>query len=91
MWEKTTDYFRHRWNNYKSNHLKACKREVVSQAHFHSHFLQQNHGGFLENVEITPIDRTDGRDPTQRESYWIYRLNTTSPNGLYVKQEESLH
>ena len=34
---ETTNYFRHRWNNYKSNHRKACKGEVVSQAHFYLH------------------------------------------------------
>lgn len=85
----TTDAFRKRWNNYKSSNRKFCNGGVVPQANFHAHFLRSDHGGFLENVDITLIDKTDGRDPTQREQYWIDRLGTTSPTGLNARQEES--
>lgn len=79
---QTTDKFRYRWNNYKSCYRKACKGIEVPQQHLHEHFLSENHGGLEEDVEITLIDKTDSSDPTTREQFWIYRLNTLSPQGL---------
>ena len=30
------------------------------------------------------IDKTDTRDPTARESFWVYKLNTFLPYGLHI-------
>ena len=42
------------------------------------------HNGILENVSITLIDKTDGKNPKKREDYWRRNLKTYSPFGLDV-------
>ena len=32
------------------------------QEYLHSHFKSESHNGFLENVSVTLIDKTDGSD-----------------------------
>lgn len=54
--------------------------------YLHSHFLQDDHNGFLEDCTITLIDKTDAKCPTQREKFWIARLQTLSPKGLNVEE-----
>ena len=41
--------------------------------------------GFLEDVSITLIDKTDGSDPTKRETFWMHTLKTLAPYGLNVE------
>ena len=36
-----------------------------------SQFLQPDRKGFLKEVEVRLIDKTQGSDPTKREFYWI--------------------
>ena len=43
--------------------------ENVKQKFLQSHFLQQDHKGFLQDVEVRLIDKTKGYDPTRREFY----------------------
>ena len=50
---QTTNSFRSRWNNYKSKNL-------------YSHFESEGHNGFLKDVSIVLIDKTDGSDSTKR-------------------------
>ena len=38
--------------------------------------------GFLNNVLITLIDKTDGKSPKKREDYWRRTLKTYSLFGL---------
>ena len=38
--------------------------------------------GFLNYVSVTLIDKTDPKDPTKREYYWIQTLKTKDPLGL---------
>ena len=40
---------------------------------------------FLEDVSITLIDKTDGSDPTKRETFWMHTLKTLAPYGLNVE------
>ena len=40
---------------------------------------------FLEDVSVTLIDKTDGSDPTKRETFWMHMLKTLAPYGLNVK------
>ena len=34
------------------------------------HFNSMEQNGFLENVSITLIDKSDGKNPKKREDYW---------------------
>ena len=67
------DHFRSRWNNYKS---EATKTESSEMKNVKSQFLQPDHKGFLKEVEVRLIDKTQGSDPTKREFYWIRILKT---------------
>ena len=52
------------------------------QEYLYSHFESKRHNGFLEDVSITLIDKTDGSDPTKRDSFWMHTLKTLAPHGL---------
>ena len=43
------------------------------------------HNGFLNNVSITLIDKTEGKNPKKREDYWRRILKTYSPSGVNVE------
>ena len=36
-------------------------------------------------VYVTLIDKTDPREPTKREDYWIHTLKTKAPMGINVE------
>ena len=82
---ETTDSFRYRWNNYKDNDRKHSRRESCMREHLFKHFNSMGQNGFLNNVSITLIDKTDGKNPKKREDYWRRALKTYSPFGLNVK------
>ena len=42
--------------------------------------------GFLENVSLTFIDKTDPSDPLKREDYWRSALKTMAPFGLNTEE-----
>ena len=52
------------------------------QEHLYEHFYSDGHNGFLEDGATTLIDKTDGRDPKNRENYWMSFLKTLALNGL---------
>ena len=80
----TTDHFRSRWNNYKSDVKKAESGDLenVKQNFLQSYFLQRDHQGFLNDVKVRLIDKTQASDPTKREFYWMRTLRTLYPDGL---------
>ena len=39
----------------------------AKQKFLQSHFLQRDHQGFLKDVEVRLIDKTQASDPTKRE------------------------
>ena len=82
---QTTDSFRSRWNNYKSKSRKFDRNEKCMQEYLYSHFASEGHNGFLEDVSIALIDKTDGSDPTKRETFWMHTLKTLAPYGLNVE------
>ena len=43
------------------------------------HFNSEGHAGFLENVSITVIDKTDSQNREKRENYLIHTLITMAP------------
>ena len=49
-------------------------------------FSSNDHTGFLEDVSITFIGKTDPSDPLKREDYWRSILKTLSPNGLNIEE-----
>ena len=81
---ETTDDFRYRWNNYKSNSRKFDRKEPCMQEHLYRHFSSPGHRGFLNDVSVTLIDKTDGSDPKKREDYWMKTLKTMAPYGLNI-------
>ena len=88
---KTFDRFRSRWNNYKTDARKAAGGNIASckQKFLQNHFLQDDHHGFLGDVEVTLIDKTQASDPTKREYYWMATLKTLYPDGLNLESDYS--
>ena len=84
VWE-TTDEFRLRWNNYKSNDRKNARNEACTQQHLFKHFKSEGNSCFPGNVSIILIDEPDGKDPKRRENYWMRTLKTYAPFGLNIE------
>ena len=74
-----------RWNNYKSNNRKFQRGESCLQEHLLRHFYNKGHEGFLQDLSITLIDKTDACYPKKRENYWMRTLKTLAPDGLNVE------
>ena len=83
---QTVDRFRLRWNNYKCCSRKYDDGILVKQQHLYDHFNDQNHNGFVQDVSIIFIDKTDPSDPLKRERYWRDTLKTLAPNGLNISE-----
>ena len=60
------------------------------QQHLFEHFQSPGHTGFIEDVCITLIDKTDPFIPTKREDYWRQILKTLAPRGLNIEESISL-
>ena len=82
---QTEDEFHRRWNNYKSNDRRFQRLEPCMQEHLFSHFSLEGHDGFLNDVSITFIDKTDPSDPLQREDYRRQTLKTMVPYRLSIE------
>ena len=85
----TTNHFRSRWNNCKSDVKKAesGNMENIKQKFYQSHFLQRDHQGFLKYVEVRLFDKTQASDPTKREFYWMRTLTTLYPDGRNIESD----
>ena len=44
-----------------------------------------SHRGFLNDVSVTLIDKTDGSDPKKREDYWMKTLKIMAPYELNIE------
>ena len=55
------------------------------QEYLYSHFEREEHNSFLEDVSITLINKTDGSDPTKRETFWMHTLKTLAPYKINVE------
>ena len=73
---ETTDDFRFRWNNYKSNSRKVGRKESCMQEHFYRHFSSPGHRGFLNDISGKLIDKTDESDPKKQEDYRMMTLKS---------------
>ena len=59
---ETTDDFRYRSNNCKSNFRKFDRKESYMQENLYGHFSSPGHTGLLNAVSVTLADKTDGSD-----------------------------
>ena len=50
-----------------------------------NHFCTSGHAGFLENISITFIDKTDPSE-FKREDYCGHALKTIAPFGLNIEE-----
>ena len=64
----TTDCFRYRWNNYKCNGRKFARGEACLQEHLFEHFNSEGNNGFLHEVSVTLIDKTDAKNPIKENT-----------------------
>ena len=51
------------------------------------HFSGEVHSGFLDNVSVICIDKTDPEDHNKREHDWRHTLKTMAPQTLYVEDD----
>ena len=58
--------------------------ENVIQKILQSNFLQSNHQGFLKNLQVWLINKTQAFDPTKKEFYWMRISRTLYPDGLNI-------
>ena len=65
---ETTDSFSYRWNNYKDNDRKHSRKESCIEEHLFKHFNITGLNGFLNNVLITLIVKTDGKNPKREKA-----------------------
>ena len=61
------------------------------QHHLFNHFCTSGHAGFLDDVSITFIDKTDPSNPLKREDYWRRTLKIMAPFGLNIKESVSTY
>ena len=61
--------------------------ESVKQKVLQYHFLQRDHQGFLKDVEVQLIDKTQASNPTKREFHWMRTLRTLYLDGLNIESD----
>ena len=64
---------------------KLKNGEGCIQRCLHEHLLSEGHNGFINEVKIISIDKTDPSDPSRREAFWRTKLKTLAPTGLNVE------
>ena len=84
---RTTNCFRYCWNNYKCSDRKYARGEACLQEHLFEHFNSEGQNGFLHEVWVTLIDKTDAKNPIKREHYWRHTHKTLAPHGLNVEDD----
>ena len=85
----TITAFRLRFNNHKSSINRFSKGQSLSGQHLYEHFFEEGHSG-LNDFRAQVIDVTDVNKPTERESFWIEKLNTYVPLGLNLRRNTDL-
>ena len=64
---KATDLFCNRWNKYKGNPRRFDRKESFIQEHLYKHFQTLGRKGFLNEVPVTLIDKTDGKETKKKK------------------------
>ena len=83
---ETTDAFQKRWDNYENNARKFLRVKHCMQQHLFEYFQSPRDTGFVGDVCITFIDKTDPFIPTKREDYWRQTLKTLALQGLNIEE-----
>ena len=85
----TITSFRLRFNNHKSS-LNRYGHGIrnINDWHLYEHFFGEGHSG-LSDFRVQIIDSTDVINPTERESYWIEKINCYCPLGLNMREESN--
>ena len=79
--------FRLRFNNHKSSINRFSKgQRGLSDQHLYGHFFEEGYSG-LNDFRAQIIDVTGVNKPTERERFWIEKLNTYLPLGLNLREE----
>ena len=65
------------------NRYGRGQRETPGE-HIYDHFFSDGHE-VLVDLSVNIIDKRDIRNPTNREAYWTYRLNSFTPKGLNLR------
>ena len=84
----TITSFRKRFNNHNSSMRKyeqGGKKMVVE--HLYAHFFGPGHKGLCD-VSVIIIVKTNISEPTQREAFWVCKLDMFVPRGLNVRDFE---
>ena len=58
------------------------------QEHLFWYFSSPGHNGFLNEVSVTFIDKTDPSHPLKRENFWREALMTMAPYRLNIEDTE---
>ena len=61
--------------------------ENVFTKFLQSHFFQDDHKDFLEDVEVRLTDKTQVSNSTMREYCWMRTLKTLYPEGLNIESD----
>ena len=67
------------WKSGLMRYGKA-RRDIPSE-HLYTHFYSYNHHG-LSDLSVTIIDKANPNEPTTREGFWTYKLNSFTPRGF---------
>ena len=54
-------------NNYKDSARKFDRKVSCMWEHLYKHFQSDGHKGFLNEVSVTFIDKTDGKNPKKEK------------------------
>ena len=61
------------------------REEHCMQEHLYEPFYCDAHNGFLVDVAITLINKIDGKDPKNKENYWMRNVKTLAPDRLNIE------
>ena len=81
----TVTSFQKRFNNHKSSLKRFGKgQRGIAGEHLHAHFYEEGQKR-VEDIQVKIIDQTDVNDPTFKEGFWTYKLDTFVPKGLNLR------
>ena len=83
----TVERFCFRWNNYKNCQREAAQGGTPPQSSLHHNYLSEGHHGFVNDYEITLMDKTDSSNPTRWKLFGIRLIKTYYPLALNIKDK----
>ena len=83
IYERSTiTAFRKRFSKYQSSiNILARGQRSTPGEYLHAHVFQSDHH-IMKDGSVMINDKTDVKDPTRREGFWAYKLNSLIPLGL---------